>query len=1072
MKQFPPLVRPLPGPALSALAWILAFAWMLVWGGEADAASVAFRTRADTDVLTFELAGSPQEASVRRNGARSVLVRLPEGDVLETTGPFTGARLIGTVSPVAEGALVELNTNGFGYIFTPVPGQNSLQVQFFRDPTGARWTAPQEQEAGTQETAVPVPDEPNPAPNPDTPTVAVPEQGPVSADIPQVQETDLPAEGGEVPAGQQGRNPVGVPPDRALASPRTNGNSLFSVPYAVRVPVSGLDNEVRVSPSEVGSVDMDTGSARFKAVNTVAEPAPPRDVLPPTGIEVPPSESDQPGVEQGTGVSPADGMTRTEEDSATVAASEPPSSSLEQEAAQAMREAQQAYDQGEEDTPQQVSEEAPVQEEAVADAASDAEPQQEGVRVDDEAVQQSIDTIEAENAQARSVAQDSGLPPEQAQRLEALQLQLLKAQSHVAAGKLREARDELESILAAPELTSEMRLEATYSLGGVLMTLYKDAPEAHFDEITSLYKEAMNADTDSPNIPQALLNLGLINLRVGNLPEARAYFDLLQSQYPDNESVPAVEYYWGEHYYRQQDWQEAADRFQDFIERYPEQERLARLAAFRLAESLKNLGLYDQAFQIVDYIDKRWPQVFESNPGFLKLAGDVEYHLGKLDPAKEHYWTYYNINPQAEQADVVLARIGDVFLRQDKTRAARSIYERVVEQYPDMEGGLIAKMRLAEEGIYDEPTMLEMVTVFDRPFTLRPKQVYTEIVDEHPTSPLAPLALLKLGMWHFYQKEYPEALAAAQRLMDEYPRSELTDRARELGNRAFALAVPQLLDQERYAEVVDYWERYPFINESEGEEGNATRIGVARAYAALDRYDKSLALLKPFLQEEQVPEFSEMALAVAADVYLKQRAWNRINSLSSLATEHWDLSDRARRLLMHANAVALENLGEHRKSARLWAQLGADEDVEAFIRADSLYFMAKEAMKHDDLRRVFVYSQEALSLLLSTNGDQEKIKDCMLMSIHATERSGRYRQALKWALEYDKYVPEDDAEWAGHRYKIAQLYRKSGFPEEWRETMEGLRDARPGTLYGRLAATALETEQLERRASEYAPIPN
>lgn len=1061
LKRFRALVGP--------LTLVLTLAWMLCQAAPSRAASVAFRTRADTDVLTFELAGQPPQGAVSRSGARTLAVRLPAGDGLAVERNFPGARLVEAVAPAPDGALVRLKTNAFGYIYTPVPGRDALQIQFFRDPTGARWTDP----AGAAAPQAPV----------------APPQA--RAPLPALPDLKAPAEPGPAPAAAQTATPAPeTNGNLTLGPPQPAPNSLFSVPYAVRVPVSGLSNELQVRPSQIGTVDIQTGQARYKAVDTIAEPAAPTRVLPAAGTAAgtappsargaaPPPGADRAPPQAGTDVAPVQADTRVappvapeahapvSDGGATGAVSGPPSSSLAAQAQQAMAQAQAAYEGGAAPSPAPGA--APAEQPAAAGTPVQPEA---GVHVQDKAVQSAIDSIEAGQAELGTPGKDVNLPPEQAKHLEELQLALIKAQSHVATGKLAEAKTELEGLLGDPLLPQKLRLEALYSLGGVLMSLYQDDPAKHFEEINSLYKEAMNADTRSPDIPQALLNLGLLNLRVGNLPEARAYFELLTSQYPDDPNIPSIDYYWGEHAYRLGDWQAAADRFQKFIEQHPEEERLARQAAFRLAESLKNLGLYDQAYQIVDYIDKRWPQVFESSPGFLKLAGDVEYHLNKLDQAKDDYWTYYNINPKAEQADVVLARIGDVLLQEKHPQAARSIYERAAKEFPDQEGGLVSKMRLAEEGIHDEPTMVEMVSVFDRPFTLRPKEVYTEIADEHPESPLAPLALLKLGMWHFFQKEYPDALAAAQRLLDKYPRSPLTDRARELGDRAFALAVPQLLEQNRNQDVVDYWEKYHFISDSQGDESNATRIGVARAYASLDDYDKALALLKPFLGEKQVPEYSEMALAVAADIFLKQKAWNRINELSDNAEKHWELSPRARRLLMHANAVALENLGEGRKSARLWAQLGADEDVEPFIRADALYYMAKEAMKHDDLRRVFVYAQEALSQLLSSKGDSEKIKDCLLMSIYATERSGRFRQALKWALEYAKYVPEDDPEWAAQRYRLAELYRKSGLPDDWQRVMTELRDKRPGTLYGRLAATALDSSKIEQRAAQYAPVPN
>ncbi|MEF2145054.1 MAG: tetratricopeptide repeat protein [Desulfovibrionaceae bacterium] len=1023
------------------LTLVLTLAWVFALVGSCLALQVSFRTRADTDVLTFALQGADTpKGAVKRVGPESLSVTLPSGERLDRAENYGAGRLVRSVTPTPDGLIVNMRSNAFGYIVTPVPGQTALQIQVFRDPIGARWRPEPPAEAT-----------PTPQPAPQSTQKTAPVAVPVPS-TPAVPVTELPAEKIVPPDPLPEQTVLAIP----AAEPRPANLSLFAVPYAVRVPVTGLENEVLLGPSEQVESEQNSGLPRYKAVNEASEPAPPSMVRPAAteSLAVPPTDATSTPPVDGEGVS--SGIFRR----MLVNGLRPPPAAV-VVPPPVVSPGDQAG------TEQAVASEAVA---APGEAAAVESP-----AVADVAVQKAVEDIQSGEAQsAEPPIEGEPVDPttEEAKRLENLQLDLIKAQSQVASGKLDAAQAALQTLLAQPDLPQNIRQEALYTLGGVLMTLYKDNPAAHFEEITGVYKEAMNANLRSDNLPQALMNLGLVNLWAGNVPEAKGYFDLLTSQFPNNENVPAIEYYWGEYYYRLGDWEEAADRFQGFIEKYPEQERLARQAAFHLAEALQNLGMYEQAFQIVDYIDKRWPQVFESNPGFLKLAGDVEFRLDMLDRAKSHYWTYYNINPKAEEADVVLARIGDVYLRKNEKNAARTIYERAAEDYPDLEGGLVAKMRLAEEGIYDEPTMVEMVTVFDRPYNLRPKQVYTEIVDQYPDSPLAPLALLKLGMWHFFQKEYPEAMAAAQRLLTEYPRSPLVERARELGDRAFALAVPQLIQEQNYQTVVDYWEQYDFIDASTGAEGNSTRLGVAQSYGELDEYEKALDLLEPFLTKNQVPDYSEMALALAAKIYLEQRAWNRINELSALVEANWQLTPRTKRLLMHANAVASENLGDREKSTRLWAQLGADEDVEDFIRADALYYMAKEAMNHDDLRRVFVYAQEALSLLLASKGDDKKIKDCLLMSIFSTERSGRYRQALKWAIEYNKYIAAEDPEWAASRYKLAEIYRKAGFPDEWKRVMEELRDAQPQSLYGRLAATAIETGALEERAQEYAPIPN
>ena len=109
--------------------------------------------------------------------------------------------------------------------------------------------------------------------------------------------------------------------------------------------------------------------------------------------------------------------------------------------------------------------------------------------------------------------------------------------------------------------------------------------------------------------------------------------------------------------------------------------------------------------------------------------------------------------------------------------------------------------------------------------------------------------------------------------------------------------------------------------------------------------------------------------------------------------------------------------------------------------------------------------------LKALGGDPEKIKDTVLMSIYATERSGRYEEALKWAREYDKYIKVENPEWASTRFKLARIYRKAGAMDEWQQLLKDIIEKKPESLQAQLAKSALDTYDLEQKASEYRPGP-
>jgi outer membrane protein assembly factor BamD (BamD/ComL family) len=349
--------------------------------------------------------------------------------------------------------------------------------------------------------------------------------------------------------------------------------------------------------------------------------------------------------------------------------------------------------------------------------------------------------------------------------------------------------------------------------------------------------------------------------------------------------------------------------------------------------------------------------------------------------------------------------------------------------------------------------------------------VYTEIVSKYPDSELAPIAQLKLAMWYAFHKKYPEALTAAQDLIEKYPDSPLVDKAKSLGDSVFVQAVPGMMGEERYARVVRYWETYDFIGKEGSKVDDKTKLAIATSYWKIGQPEKALALIEPYLRKEQKPGVSDEALGVAVNIYLDQLAWKEIADLVAMANKNWTLKPEQKRQLDYARAMSLQNLGNASQAMPMWAELAKDVAVEPAFRAYAMYYMAKDAMQRQDLRRVFVYAQEALALLLQTNGDPEKIKDAVLMSIYATERSGRYDEALKWAKEYDKYIEVENPEWASTRFKLARIYRKAGAMGEWKQLLSDIIEKTPDSLQAQLAKSALETYELEQKALEYAPNP-
>ncbi|MBI5519348.1 MAG: tetratricopeptide repeat protein [Desulfovibrio sp.] len=647
---------------------------------------------------------------------------------------------------------------------------------------------------------------------------------------------------------------------------------------------------------------------------------------------------------------------------------------------------------------------------------------------------------------------------------------LLSAQSDMMGGKWDAAAKALEGLIREPNLKGDLREEALYALADTYMQAYKDSLAANYDKIAGAQQAAMNANQKSQRVPRALINLGLLNLKVNNLPEAKAYFNIIKKKYAQDQNASIVPFSLGEYYRAKGDLKAAADQYQNLIQTYPDS-RMAKETAYILAQVLRKLGNFDKAFQIVDYLDKRWPLFYMESPAFLKLAAEVEEKVGKLQLAKDHYWTFYNLNPDNEFADITLVRIGDIYLRQNKPAAAREVYQKALRDFPEREGGLVARMRLAEEGIYDDPTMSEMAPVFGKPVSTKPNETYEYIMTKHPQSPLAPLAHIKLGMWQFHNKAYMEAMNTASSFLEKYPKSNLVGKANELGLQAFLQALPGLVQEGNYARVLQLYDNAPFVKDSHDKIGDEAQMAIAVSAWKRGQGDRALKLAGRFLGKQQVPKYSEMALDLAMNVFVERKEWKRISDLAARANAAWKLSPRQKAQFETARAMALENQGESEKALPTWTRLASDPGTDPATRAHATYVLAKDAARKQDMFRLFALSQEALGQLLATGGDKEKIKDCLLMAITATERSGRFNETLKWGKEFDRIIPDSDPDWAPMRLRLADVYRRGNQLDEWKTLLTDIVKKKPNTVYARMASQALESSALDQRLQNYLTKP-
>ncbi|MDR2161678.1 MAG: tetratricopeptide repeat protein [Desulfovibrio sp.] len=641
------------------------------------------------------------------------------------------------------------------------------------------------------------------------------------------------------------------------------------------------------------------------------------------------------------------------------------------------------------------------------------------------------------------------------------------------AGAFPPALAKTEKLLTQADLTPEQKEEALHTRAHALFALNQDKLADNFLLINDAAQQAINFNQQSYRNAGALLRLGYMNLQLNNIPEARAQFTMLRRKFPDDENVPLTYYYWGDYYFNRNELPKAADEFQYVLQHYPNS-RYAREASLGLARSFYRMGYYQESFDVVEYIELRWKRFYLDYPPFLNMMGDVAFRLNKLDTALKHYWTYVNLEPAGEETDVILARIGDIYGMKGEKDAARELYEQAVQRFPDKDGALVAMMRMAEEGINDLPSLRDMFPVFDRRFSLSPADAYRAILEKHPDSALAPLASLKLAMWHLWNKDYINALDVCDSFLKKYPNDELAPKIREVGMQTFSVLATESVLDNRYARMREIWERYPFVQSQMAEMPPESRIALAVSYRDSNRPDEALAAVEPFFLGRKVPEYSEMALNLVLGIYLNYEQWDAVRQVAR-QIELWELSPEARRNLDFALALAAENLGESAVAGPIWKGLYDSGRLSPHEQALAAFFLAREAERNQELERAYLLGKEALNRLLDNadknpdTADYGKIQAQIGSLMDVSETAGRLREALEYAGQYLSYLPEDNPARAAVLYRMARICKRQGDEDGWRRQLTEIAQKYPDNTYGKTAASELNSAGLLDNASRYSP---
>jgi len=387
------------------------------------------------------------------------------------------------------------------------------------------------------------------------------------------------------------------------------------------------------------------------------------------------------------------------------------------------------------------------------------------------------------------------------------------------------------------------------------------------DFVITQYRIAINAaltaDLGYDDVPRAYYNMGRILMNKKLYPDAFNIFSIITDLYPDSPFSKEAHFQKGVIHLAMQRYEKAAETLQAFI-RENATSRQVPYAYYKVAEAQFQMKRFVEAKQ---NFDKAWSM----DPAYMKTDAELMFHMGEAyfenkayETARSIYEELLDLYPDESFSNLVAIRIGDFLRAEDKLDDAIKAYERAIVKYAK-ELLIIGKMRIAN--IYAEKPEVNQYK--------KALEIYDFVIIKHPFSEQVEEAMLRKGLTQAMFQEFPAAVESMEQFCKKYPdniyvkhriiQARILDTLRSYMNEHY--------DQGRYMEVLSVWEKYSkqyyirpqgsacfvppekteFDQEVESIVNRAPLFLIADSYYRLGLYEKALSLYDEILKDKADP---------------------------------------------------------------------------------------------------------------------------------------------------------------------------------------------------------------------------
>ncbi len=317
------------------------------------------------------------------------------------------------------------------------------------------------------------------------------------------------------------------------------------------------------------------------------------------------------------------------------------------------------------------------------------------------------------------------------------------------------------------------------------------------------------------------------------------------------------------------------------------------------------------------------------------------------DRAIEEFENLLRHYPHSTVAPEAQYQIGATYEEKGEYRLAFNAYKKLLENYPQSERVAEVVERLFKMGnLFLAGRKERVVGISMAAGAPKAIEIFEYIIKAAPFSAYGDQAQFHLGLAYKKTGEYPKALQAFQKVIDDYPNSNLLDDVRyQLAETSFEFSRTGTRDERAIDDAIenisDFLKRYP-------ESSVTEKIGKLKQEIAKRDAEKNYRIA---LYYEKEHEFESAALYFE-DVFKRypdteygKLAQEKFNSLQApIAKLHRE--EREMEMDLNSNAAKLKSLQEQRKT--LGALTGGETDREKSLEKEIASLKEKQKVLTQD----------------------------------------------------------------------------------------------------------------------------